>query len=52
MSDAISQKVQEESGQIAKQEAQESGPSVTEEEMMNEEEMPQTEEGTQQPEAE
>jgi hypothetical protein len=59
MIDAINQKLQEESGQISKQESQERGPSATEEEVMAEEEMSneeaegqQTEEEMQQPEAE
>ena len=39
MSQELNQKVEEESGQIAKEEAERSGPSVTEEEMMSEEKM-------------
>ena len=51
MAEALDQKVQEESGQIAKEESERSGPSVTEEEMMNEEDV-MNEDGTQEPEAE
>lgn len=57
MAEALNQKVQEESGQIAKEESERSGPSVTEEEMMNEEEgmseeEMMNEEGMQEPETE
>jgi hypothetical protein len=50
MAEALNQKVEEESGKIAKEEAERSGPSMTEEEIMSEEDMI-NKEGMQEPEA-